>query len=290
MKALELPAPALTEADLRLYASRFYEVALEDPRHDGSVYTHHLLEALDSTHADVDGDACVGLLEAHLSAAAATSASRDGYQNPQWDGTAPNARCSGATHAVAVEGNEVRALAPGTRLSSVGSVPAGQWVHVDRIDTRRRWRLELGANPQFRSSGARPPVLLAVEAAWRPREDGGTRLGTRVGMSPPQSVNDVCFRGREASGRASWTGRLGPVAVGPQVEAGWVGRTPLADCDTPAGPAQDGVQLSTALRGEAGGSRWYGAIELGGAWVPRRSEVPTVPFEPVVAMGLGIRL
>jgi uncharacterized caspase-like protein len=74
---------ALAPGDLRLSASKFFEQALESPAYQSSVYTHHLLGALSEPAADLDGDGCVGLIEAHGWAAAATTRERDGFQTPQ---------------------------------------------------------------------------------------------------------------------------------------------------------------------------------------------------------------
>jgi uncharacterized caspase-like protein len=56
---------ALAPGDLRLSASKFFEQALESPEYRSSIYTHHLLGALSEPEADLDGDGCVGLIEAH---------------------------------------------------------------------------------------------------------------------------------------------------------------------------------------------------------------------------------
>jgi hypothetical protein len=85
VKGLSTPESnlALQHGDLRLYASRFFEQAIESPEHRGSVYTHNLLAALGAPAADLDGDGCVGLIEAHEWAAAATHTERSSFQTPQ---------------------------------------------------------------------------------------------------------------------------------------------------------------------------------------------------------------
>ena len=83
------PPVDLRRGDHRLYAARFFEQAEESVQYRGSVYTHHLLAALRDGEGDLDGDACVGLREAHIYAQARTDADRNGLQRPiarDWDG------------------------------------------------------------------------------------------------------------------------------------------------------------------------------------------------------------
>ncbi len=84
IKGIAAPEPrlALEAGDARLYASRFFEQAVEDPSVRGSLYTHHLLKALAQGEADLDGDGCVGLTEAHSWARDRTSEVRGGFQTP----------------------------------------------------------------------------------------------------------------------------------------------------------------------------------------------------------------
>jgi hypothetical protein len=93
LKGLSTPEGnlALDSGDLRLYASKFFEQAIESPEYRSSIYTHNLLAAFGSTEADLDGDGCVGLIEAHEWAAVATYEERSSFQTPQIRAdTAPN--------------------------------------------------------------------------------------------------------------------------------------------------------------------------------------------------------
>jgi hypothetical protein len=77
------PGLELGPGDLRLYGSRFFEQAVESVQLRGSVYTVHLLGALQQPEADLDGDGCVALLEAHAWARERVVEARAGYQVPQ---------------------------------------------------------------------------------------------------------------------------------------------------------------------------------------------------------------
>ena len=98
-KGIALPEPGgrVVRGDVQLYASRFYEQAIESPAHRGSVYTWHLLDGLDRGDADLDGDGCVGLVEAHEWAALRTEEERHGFQVPQLRGDAPENLLLGCT-------------------------------------------------------------------------------------------------------------------------------------------------------------------------------------------------
>jgi Caspase domain len=134
------PPLRLRDGDLRLYASRFYEQALESPDLGGSVYTAHLLGALAEPAADLDGDSCVGLVEAHRWATRRTSEARDGFQVPQLESRrASNAllgcRPSAPSRAVVVDrpgqsDEQVRITAPGRSAEVYGAgepVPPGSY-------------------------------------------------------------------------------------------------------------------------------------------------------------------
>lgn len=147
-KGVGLPEPRLEllDEDIRLYASRFFELALESPEHRGSLYTHHLLAALEASEADLDGDGCVGLLEGHLWARRQTSLERDGFQTPQGQFLKPHNPLLACTPKAPVRGVlqipeddawsvEVRARDGTVVQRSGGAVPAGRYqVHVDRLE------------------------------------------------------------------------------------------------------------------------------------------------------------
>lgn len=77
------PGIELQAGDFRLYGSRYFEQAVESVDLRGSIYTVRLLEAMNEPGADLDGDSCVGLLEAHSWARDRVVADRAGYQVPQ---------------------------------------------------------------------------------------------------------------------------------------------------------------------------------------------------------------
>lgn len=139
------PPLAPSDGDLRLYASRFFEQAMESPELGGSVYTSHWLDAFGRAEADLDGDACVGLIEAHRWAEARTIETRDGFQVPQIQSkgaenlllgctpTAPTRAAvlyrSDSDQRVTVRGPDGRAVKPG------GSLAAGRYdVRLDVLE------------------------------------------------------------------------------------------------------------------------------------------------------------
>ncbi len=83
----EVPAPRdvrdVSESEARLYAAQYFQPAMEDPTLGNGVYTHFLIEALVTGHADLDGDGLVDVAEAHEYARDKTIAWTGGVQVPR---------------------------------------------------------------------------------------------------------------------------------------------------------------------------------------------------------------
>jgi len=148
LKGLSTPEAnlALDPGDLRLYASQFFEQAIESPAYRSSVYTHNLLTAFASPAADLDGDGCVGLIEAHEWAAVATEEERSSFQTPQIRAdAAPNlvlgCRAGAPQRAVVVPPPDsllitMRDPEGRTAATRGGPVPPGRYtLDVDRVST-----------------------------------------------------------------------------------------------------------------------------------------------------------
>lgn len=147
-KGVGLPEPRLEllDGDIRLYASRFFELALESPEHRSSLYTHHLLAALEASEADLDGDGCVGLLEGHLWAQRQTHLERGGFQTPQGRFLQPHNPLLACTPKAPVRGVlqipeddswrvEIRDRDGALVQRTGGAMPAGRYqIHVDRLE------------------------------------------------------------------------------------------------------------------------------------------------------------
>jgi len=76
---------AVSESEARLYAAQYYQPAMEDPDLKNGVYTHYILEALNSAaaKADLDKDGLVDVTEAHDWARDKTIAHTGGMQVPR---------------------------------------------------------------------------------------------------------------------------------------------------------------------------------------------------------------
>lgn len=278
IKALGLPGPALQAPDTRLYASRFYELATEDLERGGSVYTHNLIQALQEAE-DLDGDGCVGTLEAHLEAARLTEAQREGYQHPEWAGSFANDGCAGpASRGVVLEDGEIRPVPPGRIRGE--RVQAGDWV---RVEAERRWRVlaggwagarawrvspgAIGGELGIRSLG-RWPVLVGVRGAWAvPGQQGG-----------------VPVRGVEGAVRAGVLSR-GRFQVGTVTELGVV----MLDPEGARTPVQSGTVFGQHGRVQVVFGPVYLALEAGvGVTVVGGGQ--TLAFQPTLAGGLGVQL
>lgn len=85
----EPPAPRATrevsESEARLYAAQYYQPAMEDPALENGVYTHFLIEAIETgaSEADLDGDGLVDVTEAHDWARDRTISYTQGLQVPR---------------------------------------------------------------------------------------------------------------------------------------------------------------------------------------------------------------
>ncbi len=304
IKALSLTGPELGPVDTRLYASRFYEVALEEPTIEGSVYTDSWLAALDDPAADLDADGCTGLLEAHVAAARATSARRDGYQNPQWAGVpegggatgTDSGRCGTPRRGVVVTAEGIRSVEPGVWGEGAArrTVRAGQWADL-RTPVRSRPRVLVGVTTGGSLGEVRGPVDLGGEFAIR-AERTGLFLGTRAAVRPRAVVDGRCIGARELVARVGGrvdAGAVGRsqtrVAIGGLAEIGGLSRGIAADCSVDGERLQQ-LGVTTGVRGRATLERGsaYGAFELGAAGVPLAGE--GVRIEPGVAVFAGVRL
>ena len=195
-KGLALPEPrlALQPGDVRLYASQFFEIAMESPELRASLYTHHLLEALTTPEADLDGDGCVDLREGHGWARDRTSKARDGLQTPQGHfvdtgdltlGCVPSDPVRGVFQRLDREDwtVEIRARAGGVVQRGGGALPAGRYrVEVGRLEDTgtgsiahhtlmdTTLRLKAGAwvdLPEVVAERRAPIRTLGIDAGWR---------------------------------------------------------------------------------------------------------------------------
>ncbi|MFT5453900.1 MAG: hypothetical protein ACI9K2_000376 [Myxococcota bacterium] len=250
----------LRPGDHRLYAARFFEQAEESSVYRGSVYTHHLLAALRDGAGDLDGDACIGLREAHMYAQARTDADRRGLQRPiarDWDGENLHlATCTGRpTHAVVTVPAEppgwVVELADGRAISEPTTVlPGPQSLRV---------------------------VLETESAGGESRRD--VLLDQRLMLQPGQWVepaDELTVRARmlvaEASVEVSGTqGVLPPAGAG--VAAWWAPR------DKGRGRPVLGAELTTLAKGPVTWSDQRIACFTGGHLAGRLGWLWTVPVD-----------
>jgi len=293
------PPPPLREGDQRLYASHFFEQALEAPELRGSVYTHHLLRALEAPElADLDGDSCVGTIEAHTFAATHTRIDRDGYQTPQldsWSARNIPISCSATpTLAVVVASQRHRAeipaldtsvtdgavsVQPGRHLLSVDGpqdrplyrgpihLDAGEWLEVDAHLAAREPYGVLSAGAGWTDLGAGGATAVAG-SFWqvdRDRGQGRWAAGLSVDGIPRQRSSQQCtqFTGGRASVRGAWlrsTRRGGlHAAAGPTVGAGAVWRAPYDACSEASTLPFD---VAPMVRAGAQGQLAVGAVAL----------------------------
>lgn len=156
LKGVAVPEAALElqPGDVRLYAAQYFEQAIESPEHRSSLYTHHLLTALQEPAADLDGDGCVDLREGHHWARDRTVSDRQGHQSPQSlfvSQAIPRLGCAGSskpTRGVVMVPDdkewtvEVRDRAGTLKLREAGTVPAGSYrIQVGELRLRdaRTW-------------------------------------------------------------------------------------------------------------------------------------------------------
>ena len=261
-KQLALPdqPAAAQQGEQRLYASQFFEQALELPELQGSVYTHHLLRAMQDDAADLDGDGCVGTLEAHIAATAGTEADLHG-QHPQLSAGSPRnlpLGCSGdPSHAVVLdEGARVEspdgaagvgpiAVAPGRHTIEVQdssgrnyrgkvALKAGEWLDAKSVADARRSYATVGVHGGLGDLGSGPTRAFGV-SGWHVAADHGTgriALGGSMLAIPRVRAIDKCtrFSGGQALGRAGLFFGPRTAAVGPVVEGGVSWREPYDAC------------------------------------------------------------
>ncbi|MCB9683859.1 MAG: caspase family protein [Alphaproteobacteria bacterium] len=310
----------LAAGDVRLWASRFFEQAIEDPERRASIYTDQLLEALHEPSADLDGDGCVGLLEAHERARTRVAEERSGFQVPvsstsaardlvlgcrpgtptralllgtpdDWELTLTPRRGEALHDPLAVAPGRYRlgVEADGHRLHhEVLSLEAGDRVELEdllRRGHRARVQLQLAGTGRVTDELSRSGLggavdLVAPGVRWRFVVGAGGSEGLPAG-DPPLST-------REVVGRAGlwWTPpSVWNVAVGPIVEGGGVWRT----LTTPA-RTDPGAIGGLLLHAQAGTSLGLLFAEAGGSFVPLAREDLALEVAPTLRVGLGVRL
>lgn len=241
-KGLQLPALPTREGDVRMYASRFYQLAVEQPELRGSLYTTRLVEALSSSVADQDGDACVGLWEAHAHATEQVHAARLGMQTPvllahrpapaigtqsctpkrathgvllrttdslmvQVDGVAPeDPRITPGRHALRIDGQLGWSGESVRLLDSAVRVRAGQWLDPDAIVRARAPYALVEAGVDVHPASTVLPTAGVVAGLWyvgRAVRPHRLAAGLQLGLQPAALVGDTRFLAGHASARAA---------------------------------------------------------------------------------------
>lgn len=231
-----LPGPP-GPGDLRLYAARFFEEAVESTELGGGLYTHHLLAALDDPAADLDGNACVDALEAHVHARPAVEAARAGFQHPVADwshlpevrGTlgcrSPGDRAViGAPDRLEarVDGSDspvLAAVAPGRHEVQLGTTERrarldatpGAWLDVREAAAARRPHAELRLGPSATAHPGLPDLGIDAIARW-----------SLPFLAGPEGFVDVSGRwlprqGDPTAPCLAWSGGAAHVTTGLQV-------------------------------------------------------------------------
>jgi hypothetical protein len=220
----------VTAGDVRLYAAANFERAEEDPALRASPYTDQLLAALGDRADDLDGDGCVGLLEAHVAAARALGGPSS-VQHPQLVAgdlrevplgdciaSPPTRAILGilAPRALAVEarGGTAAPIAPITgldpgrwrvvatgpsalgdpqlRLSQRWLARAGDRETVDPWLEARRSRGWIGVTAGLSTTDPLPLASVGLAETWLPRAPGEWRfaLGSRAEYGPEAPIRD----------------------------------------------------------------------------------------------------
>jgi len=257
VKGIALPErDRVAEAsDQRLFASRFFEQALESIPHQGSVYTHHFLAAAShAPGADLDLDGCIGTLEAHTYATLKTAAERDGFQNPQLHGNGVEnvpLTCVGeATRGVLFAGwdaQEARPLEPGrqqvllrdesgqVRYRGSVRIEPGEWVSVEELIQDRAPYVLVHADLGVGSVGSAPTMSYGGSGWYAGRDSGLGRFaaGATVQRITRTAAERVCgrFQGYRTQARGGWWWNAGPLTVGPTVSLGLTSRTAYDACE-----------------------------------------------------------
>jgi len=313
--ALQEPDRIAAPGDQRLFASRFFEQALESVAHQGSVYTHHFLAATsDPGRADLDGDGCIGTLEAHTYATLETATERDGFQNPQIqaaDSVNIPLTCAGeATRGVLYDSanvREVQALEPGrqrvvvrdptdgVRFRGTLNVDAGEWVDVDDLIAARDPYLIAQADAGLSTVGSPLTPTMGGSGWYAGRDDGLGRLalGGSLHWVSSATAREACgrFRGTRGQARAGWWWTAGRLTAGPTASLGLTSRTAYDACD----PGQS-FDTHVALGGGAGvhthlslGQFVIAIDALGLALAEEKRDQRRLVWTPSLTTGLGIR-
>ena len=315
-KGFAAPEPDrdVAPADQRLFASRFFEQALESVAHQGSVYTHHFLSAVsDPVRADLDGDDCIGTLEAHTYATRKTALERDGFQNPQLQASAaenvPLSCAAEPTRGVFFRRSDpgaAQSLEPGRHKLVLTEVPgrkprevsvkieAGAWVAAEDLDRARApyvlVNMGLGA-----SSVGSPATATPSGSAWlASRETGVGRVatGATVDWITKAPATEMCgrFHGSRSHASVGWWGSLGRLTAGPVASLGLTSRTAYDACDG------ETFDTYTAITGGLGvhSHVTFGPVALvvdvaANSLPERRNDQTVFQVKPSVTGGLGFQ-
>lgn len=318
-KGLALPEGdgSSTAADQRLFASRFFEQALESIDHRGSVYTHHFLAAVaDQSLGDLDGDECVGTLEAHTYAARQTAAERGGFQTPQLRAdilhnvplTCSGVATSGVIVAGAWQSSESGVVEPGRHAIAVSDaktgrtvyrgsvhVAPGEWVAVDDLISARAPYLLAQAGGGIDDIGSGVTAAASAEV-WMVGRDGGVgRPAAGIGadwIPQLESEGPACarFRGSRANAGGGWWWSKGAFTAGPTVSAGVVTRSAYDACVG---------RTFAPFAGVTGGLGAHGHVSIGPAVVTMDADAMALPgtrdgetsikIRPSAKVGAGVR-
>ncbi|MCA9494094.1 MAG: caspase family protein [Myxococcales bacterium] len=310
----------LAPGDVRLWASRFFEQAIEDPDRRASVYTDELLRALHEPSADLDGDGCVGLLEAHERARTRVVDQRSGFQVPVSSTSQARDLVLGCTPGRPTQalllgtpddweltliprGGEALhdpvAVAPGRYR--LGIEAEGHRLHHEALALEAGDRVEL---EELLRRGHRARVQLALAGTGRLTQElssgglggnvdlvgPGTRWRVVVGAGGSEGLpsGEPSLTTREVLGRAGlwWTPpSLWSVAVGPVLAGGTVWRT----LTTPA-RTDPGAIAELMVHGQVGTSLGLLFVEAGGSFVPLERDGLSLESAPTLRVGLGVRL
>ena len=307
---------AAAPADQRLFASRFFEQALESIAYRGSVYTEHFLHAVaDPGVADLDGDACVGTLEAHSYAARMTTAERGGFQTPQMDADLLRnvpLTCSGDPTAgvIVSDGWDVSqsgVVEPGRHNISVADpktgrqvyrgsvhVSAGEWVGVDDLVSERDPYLlaQIGGGVDSIGSGVTGAVGAEV---WMVGRDGGLgrpAIGLGADWIPRVAAEQNCgrWRGSRASVNGGWWWGKGALTAGPTASVGVVSRSSYDACGGPTFDPHAGIAAAMGFHGDVALGPAAIVLDLDANALPvERGGRTVVEVTPGVKGGIALR-
>ncbi len=269
-KGLPVPEPDLElgAGDARLYASQFYEQAVESPEHRASLYTHHLLDALHTQAADLDGNGCVDLREGHRWARERTTDERRGTQTPLGRfrgsgatnllGCVPSAPTRGVLQlpdgdrwtvevrdrAGAVVQRGPGALPAGTyrvRVGELRETEAGEWSHRQLLSSRVQLQPGAWLDLEHEIRRRRAPVHeITADAALRPVSElpalGGGITALRAWPETPVGRPTVAVRSHLAGGAGDGGAAARSVEVLGLVGQTWTARLGRARARLGFGP------------------------------------------------------